>query len=270
MTIYLKDKYNNKQSAEKIAEEIREKKVKDIIKSHSIDLLNMQLEFEFDRESDATAMKELLGKFGDISKRERRLVVKPEKLDLKGLRKLKDKILGISVGGVSGINNIIVVKDKEDWVLRTSGSNLGAVLEDERIDDVRTITDDIEQVYDVLGIEAARNCILREANQTLSEQGLDVDIRHLMLVADVMCVDGSPRPIGRYGVAGDKPSVLAKANFEETKKHLSNAAYLGKTDKLLGLVENVMLGQLVPVGTGSVELAVDPEKMKAAGKKKVE
>lgn len=263
MTIYLKEKYNNKPAAEKIAEEVREKKVKDIIKSHSIDLLNMQLEFEFDREGDATNMKEVLGKFGEVSKREKRLVIKPDKVDLKGLRKLKDKILSISVGGIAGIENIIVIKEKEDWVLKTTGSNLEAVLEDERIDEVRTTTDDIEQVYEVLGIEAARNCILREAKNTLGEQGLDVDVRHLMLVSDIMCADGKPKPIGRYGVAGEKPSVLAKANFEETKKHLSGAAYSGKTDKLVGLVENVMLGQLVPVGTGSVELYVDTEKLKA-------
>jgi DNA-directed RNA polymerase subunit A" len=155
-------------------------------------------------------------------------------------------------------------------MLKTTGSNLGAVLEDERIDEVRTTTDDIEQVYDVLGIEAARNCILREAKNTLGEQGLDVDVRHLMLVADVMCVDGKPKPIGRYGVAGEKPSVLAKANFEETKKHLSTAAYAGKTDKLVGLVENVMIGQLVPVGTGSVDIVVDAEKMKQQASKKKE
>jgi len=95
-------------------------------------------------------------------------------------------------------------------------------------------------------------------------------MRHLMLVADIMCVDGKPKPIGRYGIAGEKPSVLARANFEETKKHLSSAAYSGKTDKLKGLVENVMLGQLVPVGTGFVGLAVDEEKMHATvGKKNI-
>lgn len=270
MTIYLKEKYNSKQHAEKVAEDVRSKMLEDIIKTHSLDLLNMQIEFEFDREGDATSMKDILSKFGDVSKREKKLVIKPKKMDLKGLRKLRDKILFIRVGGIDGIENIVVVKEKEDWVLKTTGSNLKAVLEDERVDEERTTTDDIEQVYDVLGIEAARNCILREAKQTLSEQGLDVDMRHLMLVSDIMCVDGKPKPIGRYGVAGEKPSVLAKANFEETKKHLSNAAYMGKVDKLTGVVENVMVGQIVPVGTGATELTIDLDKMKAPKVKKKE
>lgn len=271
MTIYLKEKYNDKSHAEKIAEEIRAKMLKDVLKTHSIDLLNMQLEFEFEKESDASGMKEILSKFGDVSKREKKIIIKPKKMDLKALRKLKDKILCIRVGGMDGIENIVVVKEKDDWVMKTTGSNLKSVLEDERIDDVRTTTDDIEQIYEVLGIEAARNSILREAKQTLSEQGLDVDLRHLMLVSDIMCADGKPKPIGRYGVAGEKPSVLAKANFEETKKHLSNAAYLGKVDRLSGVVENVMVGQIVPVGTGATELAIDLERMKAPkGKKKEE
>jgi DNA-directed RNA polymerase subunit A" len=268
MTIYLKEKYNTKPHAEKVAEEIRTKMLKDVLRSHSIDILNMQLEFEFDREGEATAMKEVLGKFGEVSKREKKMIIKPKKMDLKALRKLKDKMLYIRVGGVDGIENLVVVKEREDWVLKTTGSNLKSVLEDDRVDEVRTTTDDIEQIYEVLGIEAARNCILREAKQTLSEQGLDVDMRHLMLVSDIMCVDGKPKPIGRYGVAGEKPSVLAKANFEETKKHLSNAAYFGKVDKLVGVVENVMVGQIVPVGTGATELTIDLQKMRTGKPKK--
>jgi DNA-directed RNA polymerase subunit A" len=89
--------------------------------------------------------------------------------------------------------------------------------------------------------------------------GLDVDIRHIMLVADVMTADGIIRPIGRYGVAGIKGSVLARANFEETIKHLTRAAIRAETDNLNSIIENVMINQVVPVGTGLFNLVFKPK-----------
>jgi len=263
MTIYLKEKYNSKTSAERIANDIKEKTIGDVIKSHSIDLLNMQIELEFGNlPISKEELKEILSKFGDVSRRENKFTIKPKKLGIKGLRKLRNKILSLRIAGISDIKKVIVTRDFNDWIIETVGSNLKAVLDDERVDEVRTTTDDIDQIYDVLGIEAARNAILREIKETLDKQGLDVDLRHLILVADIMTTDGVVRPIGRYGVSGRKPSVLAKANFEETKKHLTAASLFGKTDKLESTVENLMIGQIVPAGTGTVNLVVDTEKMK--------
>ena len=134
------------------------------------------------------------------------------------------------------------------------GSNLAKVLEVDGIDGARTTTNNIHEVERVLGIEAARTTIINEAMNTLKEQGLDVDVRHVMLTADVMTVDGTIRAIGRYGVAGLKGSVLARANFEETIKHLTRAAATAEVDHLESIVENVMINQVVPVGTGMFEL----------------
>ena len=134
------------------------------------------------------------------------------------------------------------------------------ILEREEVDTTRTISNDIHEVASVLGIEAARNLIIKEVTKTLEEQGLDVDIRHVILVADMMTVDGVVKPIGRYGVAGAKGSVLARANFEETIKHLTQAAILGEVDTLESTVENVMINQVVPIGTGMVELVYSPKK----------
>ena len=257
MTIYLKEKYNSKTWAERIAKEIIETTISDVISSSVIDLVNMQIEFELEKESDVEKVKEIIKpmKIG-VSYRGKKIFAKPEKTDIKNLRKLKSKILNLKIAGSSGIKKAVVTMDNNDWIIQTNGSNLKSVLENECVDMTRTTTDDIEQVSEVLGIEAARNCILREAKSTLDEQGLDVDIRHLMLVADIMTADGTVKPISRYGIAGEKPSVLARANFEETKKHLTNAALFGEVDKLKGNVENLMIGQTVPVGTGSVGLAV--------------
>lgn len=268
MRIYLKPEYNDREKALRFASEIKETRISDVIVSSSIDLLNMQLEFEFSRKDECMLAYEKIKKMGKVTRREKKLVVKPEEADIKTLRKLKQRVLSTKIRGVDGIKNVIVVKEGNNWVIQTTGSNLKAILADPRVDVRRTTTDDIYQIYETLGIEAARNAILREAKSTLDEQGLDVDIRHLMLVADIMCVDGIPKPIGRYGVAGEKPSVLARANFEETKKHLRNAAIRGRVDALRGVFENVMLNRVVPVGTGMTEIKLDMEKLKQLRKKK--
>jgi DNA-directed RNA polymerase subunit A" len=170
--------------------------------------------------------------------------------------------LKVHTGGVKGIKNVVVIKEGEDWIVQTIGANLKKILLMEEVDISRTITNDIYQVYDVFGIEAARNVILSEARQTLEDQGLEVDIRHLILLADTMTYDGTIKDIGRYGISGRKTSVLARANFEETKKHLIDASFYGETDRLEGTIENIIVGQLAPIGTGMVKLAVDTEKMK--------
>ena len=254
MRIYLKPKYNTREHAVKLASEIIERKVSDAIVACSVDLVNMQIELEFAKLSDAELASQKLKKLGKVSRREKKVFIKVEKGGIKALRSVKQRALATRLAGVDGIKDAIVIKEGNDWIVRTTGSNLRAILQDHRVDVRRTTTDDIMQIYEVLGIEAARNAILREAKATLDEQGLDVDIRHLMLVADLMCVDGVPKPIGRYGVVATKPSVLARANFEETKKHLRNAAILGKVDELRGVFENVMLNRVVPAGTGVVKL----------------
>ncbi|MBS7638543.1 DNA-directed RNA polymerase subunit A'', partial [Candidatus Bathyarchaeota archaeon] len=93
-----------------------------------------------------------------------------------------------------------------------------------------------------------------EAHNVLEEQGLDVDIRHVMLVADIMTNSGEVQQIGRHGISGEKSSVLARAAFELTVQHLVNAAVKGERDPLKGVVENIIVGQSMPIGTGSVEL----------------
>ena len=265
MIIYLTKEYNTKEKAKELAIRIKSLKLSDIIVSDSIDLVNMQIEFELEKESYKEAAKELLEKHAkdcDITVRGKSVFVTPKKDNIKNLRKIKNKMIKLHTAGVKGIENVVVIKEDDDWVLQTTGTNLKKILRFEGVDVYRTKTNDIHQVYEVLGIEAARNVILQESKETLDEQGLDVDVRHLMLLADMMTFDGTVKDIGRYGVSGKKASVLARANFEETKKHLVNASFYGEKDKLEGIIENILLGQIAPVGTGMVKLAVDMEKMR--------
>lgn len=270
MKIYLMPEYNEKDKAKEVAIKIKANKISDILSSDSIDLMEMKIELELDKESDKDRVQSLFEKHlkdYEISYRTKKILINPKKNDIKSVRKLKNKILKLHLDGVKGIENVFVVREGNDWIIQTTGTNMKKVLKMKEIDKKRTTTNDIHQVLEVLGIEAARNIILNESKETLEDQGLDVDIRHLMLLSDMMTVDGTVKDIGRYGVSGKKASVLARANFEETKRHLVNASFYGEEDKLEGVIENVLIGRIVPVGTGTVDLVVDINKFKSKVKK---
>ena len=151
---------------------------------------------------------------------------------------------------------------RQEWVIRTDGSNLPKILEVPGVDPTRTITNHIHEIARTLGVEAARNAIINEAMGVLEEQGLDVDIRHVMLVADIMTHDGTVRQIGRHGISGEKASVLARAAFEITVPNIVEAAVKGENDPLKGVTENVIVGQPIPIGTGLVDLYMTVTKPK--------
>ena len=140
--------------------------------------------------------------------------------------------------------------------LGTEGSNLLEVRKIPEVDAFRTTTNDIMEIAVVLGIEAARNAIIGEMMKVLDAQSLSVDERHIMLIADAMTNKGVIKSVGRHGLAGQKDSVLAKAAFEETAKHLINACVKGEEDTLNGIAENIIVGQTIPCGTGKVDLVM--------------
>ena len=179
------------------------------------------------------------------------------KFEIRELRLLADKVRDLQISGIKGIGKVIIRKDDREWIIHTEGSNLKEILDMDGIDHVRTTTNNIHEIGEVLGIEAARQSIINEAQNTLSEQGLSVDVRHIMLVADIMTSEGHVKSIGRHGISGEKSSVLARAAFEETGKHLLNASIRGEVDDLTGIIENIIIGQPIPLGTGSVGVKMD-------------
>ena len=178
------------------------------------------------------------------------------KFEIRELRLLSDKVRDLQISGIKGIGKVIIRRD-EEWIIHTEGSNLKEILDMDGIDHVRTTTNNIHEIGEVLGIEAARQSIINEAQNTLSEQGLSVDVRHIMLVADIMTSEGTVKSIGRHGISGEKSSVLARAAFEETGKHLLHASIRGEVDDLTGIIENIIIGQPIPLGTGSVGVKMD-------------
>ncbi len=179
------------------------------------------------------------------------------KNDDKTLYSIKDKLLNLRIKGIPNIERVTLTKQDDEWVIQTSGSNLARVIEIEGVDRTRTTTNNIYEIATVLGIEAARTALIKEITNTLEEQGLEVDIRHVMLVADVMTSRGVLQQIGRHGIVGTKSSVLARAAFEITVPTLAEAAVKGNVERLKGVTENVIVGSTIPVGTGMIELYMD-------------
>ena len=182
------------------------------------------------------------------------LIITPDEPSYRLLLQLAKNIHNITLKGIEGIARVVIRKDGDEYTLFTEGSALKDVLHIEGVDATRTHTNNIVETYDVFGIEAARNSIIKEAIDTLNEQGLSVDIRHIMLVSDIMTCDGEVKQIGRHGISGEKASVFARAAFEVTVNHLLDAGMRGDVDQLNGVTENIIVGQPIKLGTGDVHL----------------
>jgi DNA-directed RNA polymerase subunit A" len=261
MSVYLKEDYQSLEKVREIAKNIREVKAKDVILSTTTDLTEVQIRCKLDTgklaglgmDPQKIAKSVRLRNTETVIENDY-LVVKPKKADLRNLHRLRYSLLESHVKGIRGISQVVVTKEGGEWVITTLGSNLKRVFEIEGVDFTRTISNNIFEVLDVLGIEAARNVIIKQAKYTMEEQGLGVDTRYVMLLSDLMTVDGRIRAIGRYGISGQKASVLVRASFEETKKHLTTAAIRGEKDMLKGTIENIMMNQVAPIGTGAFTL----------------
>ena len=261
MTLYLKRKYNNKPGSESLAEKITERKLRSFIKTISLDLTNKKIKISL-KKVKKSEFKEILQKLNKKFKRlktkgkDGKITVsaKEKEFTIKDLQKIKKKLLDACVSGIPDIKNSLVLKEGNDWIIKTFGSNFLKIIKFDEIDMMRSYTNNIHETAKVLGIEAARNSIIKETKNTMKQQGLDIDDRHIMLVADIMTFSGAIRPIGRYGIAGMKPSVLTRAGFEETIKHLVKASVRHEEDNFDAIFDNVMINQQVPAGTGMFEL----------------
>jgi len=167
---------------------------------------------------------------------------------------LRNKVLKTTVRGVPDIARLTLKEENGEWLIQTTGSNLAEILSVKGVDKNNVRTNNVFEISTVLGIEAARNALINELKATLENQGLEVDTRYLMLVADLMCHKGDLQQIGRHGIAGKKDSVLARAAFEITVPTLANAAKLGEIEELKGITENVIVGSQIPIGSGTVDI----------------
>jgi DNA-directed RNA polymerase subunit A" len=276
MEIFLKAPYNKGKDIRELALKIKETRLGELVTDFVINIVDLKIELKLNSQKMqdlgvtpaalGKAMEKGLGKTasvkqGDDGSVEVRLKGRDEK-SLNELYKLKEELKGIHITGIKGITQVLPVKRHEEFIIITAGTNLKKILELDFVDTTRTVSNDIYEIAQVFGIEAARQAIIDEVFKVIEAQGLTVDIRHVMLVADTMCVSGDVKGITRYGVVSEKASVLARASFETPIKHIINAALTGEVDELDSVVENIMLNQPVPVGTGLPGLVTKVKKEK--------
>ncbi len=268
----------DRNEAKAIARNIEMVLVESVASNVSIDLLRQAIDIRFDPElmedkgltveAVAEAIQEKIKAKGEVEPGENTIFVYPANESLAELQKLSEKIREVRVKGINDVTHVVIRKEANGYVLYTEGSNLQDALEIAGVNPHKIYTNNLREIFQVLGIEATRNAIIQEAMNVLNEQGMDVDVRHIVLVADMMTADGTIRQIGRHGISGSKNSALARAAFEVTIKHLLGAGIAGTRDPLRGITENVILGQLIPLGTGAIDLLMNPQTPVILKKKK--
>ena len=191
------------------------------------------------------------------------------------LKNFQDQLLdGIVLRGVKHINKVILRKVKDNlvekggafkkeeiWVLDTIGTNLLGVLGLDYIDSRRTISNDIVEIFNVLGIEAARQCIYNELSEVLEFDGAYVNAHHMGLLSDRMTFSSKLISIFRHGINNDDIGPIAKASFEETPEMFLKAARHAELDTLRGISANVMCGQEGLFGTAVFQVVLDINEM---------
>lgn len=263
MEVYLKDEYKKDiKEVKRIAASIKETILKEVATEFAINIFNSRIEIKLDRdrmrnllitpkqleEAINTELKNI-----SISFKNNLLVIKLKSSDedkINELYKLKEKAKNAYIKGIKGVSQVLPVKMGGEYVILYVGSNMEDVMSMKEVDPTRVISNNIFEVAKVLGIEAAKQVIMNESLKVIENQYLDIDIRHIMFISDVMTTMGEIRGITRFGITKGKESVLARASFETPIKHLIQASIIGEADNLNSVIENVMLNQPVPVGTG--------------------
>ncbi len=285
MEIYLDKDHNNEDGARVLAEKIKEVSMRELASEINLDFSDKSIEIKLSKDGlrqTHTTIKKVVDRLNELgfSVKEKgdAIVLNATEFSFRDIYKLKEKLKNTIVSGIKGIKQILIVKKDRDFIIMTLGNNLKEVMKLKEVNPNKTFSNDFYEVADVLGIEAARQLIIEEIKEVIKTQGLDIDMRHLKLVADAMTNAGVVKGVTRMGIIAQKSSILARATFETPVKQFVNATVKGAGDKLSSVVENIILNQPIPVGTGLPGLLVEvtgslvkkDEEKKVAKKKVVE
>jgi len=237
MEIFLKPPYSKGKDIKEFALNVKETKLVEVALEFSISLIDSEIEVKLNKEklktldlTNAQVVKSISKQLKGFNVKDNNesIILKSRSKDesLNQVYKAKESIKNIHLKGIKGVSQVLPVKRNDEYIIITSGSNLSEVLQLEGVDAFRTVTNNILEIEKVMGIEAARQAIIDEVYKVIENQGLNVDVRHIMLVSDTMCFNGSIKGITRYGVVSEKASVLARASFETPIKHIINAALI--------------------------------------------
>jgi len=264
MEIYLDRDHNNEKDARVLAEKVKEIKLKEIASEINIDFGNKKIEVVVDNKALKAAhigAQRVADKLGESKKfkvnlSNNKIIISTPDLEFREIYRLKEKLKESAVSGVKKVSQVVVAKKDRDFVVVTIGSNLADAMEIKGVNKDKIFSNDIHDVKAVFGIEAARQTIINEIKNVLESQGLDINERHLDLIGDAMTSSGVAKGVTRMGIITDKASVLARATFETPDKQFVNATIKGAKDELNSVIENILLNQPIPVGTGLPGLLV--------------
>ncbi len=263
MEIYLDKDNNNEKEAKVIAEKIKEVKLKDVLSEITIDFGNKKIEINLDNQSLRTAhigpqkiADRLKEKKFKASLNNNKITLNVSDLEFREIYRVKEKLKETVMSGVKGVSQVVVSKKGSDFIILTNGSNLKEVSEIKGVNRNKIFSNDIHDVKTVFGIEAARKTIINEIKNVIETQGLDINEKHLTLIADAMAYSGTVKGVTRMGIITDKASILARATFETPDKQFVNATIKGSKDELNSVIENILVNQPIPVGTGLPGLLV--------------
>lgn len=269
MTIYLEKPYNESEDkAIEVHNRIEQIRIEQITHDVDLDFVNWNIVINLIPEIcekkgiEINKIPEILKRYkkkGTIKREGNSIIIDPGIEDLQSLQKLREKILKKVVKGIRGVKRGLLTPSDEskEWIIKTEGTNMQGVIQIEGVDVTRTTSNHIHEIEKLYGVEAARYMIILESQKVLEQQGLDVDLRHLLILADLMCYSGAIQSIGRHGISGSKSSVFARAAFEVTVNQLLDAGLYGEEERLLGIPENVIVGQISPIGSGRVNVMFD-------------
>lgn len=186
-------------------------------------------------------------------------------LSLKGIPQIKKVYVKQAKRQYFDSTSGAFVSDKsKEWVIETDGTDLFEVFRLPEVEFTRTISNDINEIYDCLGVEAVRKALINELRAVLRPYDVYVNYRHIAILCDVMTQRGILTAITRHGINRVELGPLRKCSFEETVEILLEAGLFSETDHLTGITENIMVGQLAPFGTGSFDLLLDINKVLTA------
>jgi len=269
MKVYLNKKGMTEEKFKSVGDKIKESKLSDFSSNVQVDMEQKLIKIDFDNKilkKFKVDIEEIISK---IDKKIRKSVEIDSKSilikgtvnsSLKDLMGIKELALNSIVFGIKGITNVSLVKEGEDYLIITKGIALKQIMNIEEVDSNRIYCNNVQEVYESFGIEAARKVIIREMMDVVNSQGLSINERHVLLIADIMTFTGEPKGMTRYGIVASKMNVLTRASFETPLKHISSGALMHESNKLTSITENVMTNQMVNVGTGMVKVSVKDRK----------
>ena len=263
MEIHLNKDYNNEKDARVFAEKIKEVTVKEISSEISLDFSDKKVEIKIDKTGIKMAhisLKTVVERLNELNCKAKEkndsIIINVGEESFKDIYHFKEKLKDTVVSGIKGVKQILISKRDNNFVIVTLGTNLKEILPLKEVNQSKTSSNDLHETAEVFGIEAARQLIINEIKEVINPQGLDINERHLKLVSDAMTNTGEVKGVTRIGIIAQKASILARATFETPIKQFVNATIKGNKDKLTSVIENIILNQPVPIGTGLPGLLV--------------